>query len=121
MANEQDRYLADLKARVAASGVEGIGVIEGPSPVGAAGLDRGADAQVAAIKEQVKRSGVEGIGVIDLTERPKAVGTVVLRDGADPNENPHDTRCAKHLETGYSSVLERYHAGLPPDHVHVPT
>jgi predicted O-linked N-acetylglucosamine transferase (SPINDLY family) len=30
-------------------------------------------------------------------------------------------RFAKHLETGYSQILERYHAGLPPDHIHVPT
>ena len=29
-------------------------------------------------------------------------------------------RFAKYVETGYSKILERYHAGLAPDHVHVP-
>jgi predicted O-linked N-acetylglucosamine transferase (SPINDLY family) len=32
-----------------------------------------------------------------------------------------DTHCfAKHLEAGYSKILEKHHAGLPPEHVHVP-
>ena len=30
-------------------------------------------------------------------------------------------RFAKYLETGYSKILERYHAGLPPEHIHVLT
>jgi protein O-GlcNAc transferase len=29
-------------------------------------------------------------------------------------------RYARHLETGYSRMLERYHAGLPPAHIQVP-
>jgi predicted O-linked N-acetylglucosamine transferase (SPINDLY family) len=30
-------------------------------------------------------------------------------------------RFAKHLETGYSMILERFQAGLPPEHIRVPT
>jgi protein O-GlcNAc transferase len=29
-------------------------------------------------------------------------------------------RFVKHLETGYAGMLERLHAGLPPEHIHVP-
>jgi predicted O-linked N-acetylglucosamine transferase (SPINDLY family) len=29
-------------------------------------------------------------------------------------------RFVKHLETGYASMIERLHAGLPPGHIHVP-
>jgi predicted O-linked N-acetylglucosamine transferase (SPINDLY family) len=29
-------------------------------------------------------------------------------------------RFTRHLETGYSKILERFHAGLAPEHIHVP-
>ncbi len=29
-------------------------------------------------------------------------------------------RFTRHLETAYSKLLERFHAGLPPEHIHVP-
>jgi protein O-GlcNAc transferase len=29
-------------------------------------------------------------------------------------------RFVKHLESGYARMLERLHAGLPPEHIHVP-
>jgi predicted O-linked N-acetylglucosamine transferase (SPINDLY family) len=29
-------------------------------------------------------------------------------------------RFVKHLEIGYARMLERFHAGLPPEHIQVP-
>ena len=26
----------------------------------------------------------------------------------------------RHLEAAYSAIYDRYHAGLPPDHIHIP-
>jgi protein O-GlcNAc transferase len=29
-------------------------------------------------------------------------------------------RFARHIEAGYAAMYDRYQAGLPPDHIHIP-
>jgi protein O-GlcNAc transferase len=60
---------------------------------------------------------------IALASDPQRLAAIKHKLAANRSTTPlFDThRFAKHLETGYSKILERYHAGLPPDHIHVPT
>lgn len=43
-------------------------------------------------------------------------------DRANRLDSPlFDTRrFTRHLESAYAKILERFHAGLPPEHIHVP-
>jgi len=60
---------------------------------------------------------------VALATDPQRLAAIKHKLAANLSTTPlFDThRFTKHLETGYSKILERYQAGLPPVHIHVPT
>jgi predicted O-linked N-acetylglucosamine transferase (SPINDLY family) len=59
---------------------------------------------------------------VQMAENPKLHAEIKGKLAQNRLDSPlFDTRrFANDLETGYSKILDRYHSGLPPEHIYVP-